>query len=91
MGRQQLLIVQKKATSITGRQQMFVGLFRLLNAYVFNDDQSRDSAMNDKVSSIGRIVFPQGIERTKVLERKVLLDRAGTVRCNQQPNVLSGF
>ena len=66
---------------------MFVELFRLLNAYVFNDDQSRDSAMNDKVSSIGRIVFPQGIERTKVLERKVLLDRAGTVRCNQQPNV----
>ena len=63
------------------------GPFRLLKAYVFNDDQSRDSAMNDKVSSIGRIVFPQGIERTKVLERKVLLDRAGTVRCNQQPNV----
>ena len=63
------------------------GPFRLLNAYVFNDDQSRDSAMNDKVSSIGRIVVSQGIERTKVLEREVPLDRAGTVRFNQQPNV----
>ena len=54
---------------------------------MFNDDQSSDSAMNDKVSNIGRIVFPQGTERTKLLERKVLLDRAGTVRFNQQPNV----
>ena len=70
------------------RRNLFYGWpFSPFKAYVFNDDQSSDSAMNDKVSNIGRIVFPQGTERTKLLERKVLLDRAGTVRFNQQPNV----
>ena len=45
------------------------GLFCPLHAYVSNDDQSRDGAINDKVSSIANLALSQAIELTKVLER----------------------